>query len=117
MQEQNNSEKSNPNNTQIESDGVSMPIPDANENAWPPPNIRQEVVQSAQEDASQQSHQPQQTGNTSTTKPTDASEIVADGDSRAIANENENSWPPPNVRDEIVDSAKQEETTHKQDQA
>ena len=111
MQEQNNTD-----NNQITSDGVSMPISSTNQDAWPPPNIRQEVVQSAQEDASQQG-QPQQTGYTSTSTPTDASEIVADGDSRAIANKNENSWPPPNIRDEIVDSAKQEETTHQQEQA
>ncbi len=111
-------EKSNADNPQVSSDGVSMPILNSDQNAWPPSNIRQEVVQSAQEDAAQhQQGQVQQTASTSTPTSTDADQIVADGDSRAIANKNEGSWPPPNIRDEIVESAKQEEATHQQDQA
>ena len=36
---------------QIESDGVSMPILTNDESAWPPPLIREEVVEAAQEEA------------------------------------------------------------------
>ncbi|GAC1399436.1 MAG: hypothetical protein NVSMB49_09710 [Ktedonobacteraceae bacterium] len=118
MQEQNNTEKSNSDNTQITSDGVSMPVLNSNENAWPPPNIRQEVAESAQEDATQhQQGQPQQTGYMSTTAHSDDSQITSDGTSMPIASNNENAWPPPNIREEVIESAKHEETTHQQDQA
>ena len=70
-------EKSNADNPQVSSDGVSMPILNSDQNAWPPSNIREEVVQSAQEDAAQhQQGQVQQTASTSTPTPTDADQIV-----------------------------------------
>ncbi len=37
--------------TQVGSDGVSMPIVSHDENAWPPPVIREEVAEAAQEEA------------------------------------------------------------------
>lgn len=42
---------------QIESDGVSMPLLTHNENAWPPPVIREEVAEAAQEEASYDTHE------------------------------------------------------------
>jgi len=43
--------------TQVGSDGVSMPIVSQDENAWPPPVIREEVAEAVQEEAASNAHE------------------------------------------------------------
>ncbi len=93
MPEQNNDKKHFPENAEVTIGGVGTPTSSPN-------------ADSAGE-----------TQQTSTKMPTDAAEIVADGDSRAIASKNEGSWPPLKIRDEIVEAAEQEKAKNQQDQA
>ncbi len=55
---------------QIESDGVSMPILTNDESAWPPPVIREEVAEAAQEEATSGTHQENPPSDTSSSEET-----------------------------------------------
>ncbi len=98
MQEQNNINENFPDKSQVTMSDAGSPIPN----------------QSASTNAGQGSNTQ---GQTQSKLPTDATHIVSDGDSRAVANQNEGSWPPPNIRDEIAESAKQVETEDQKGQS
>ncbi|GAC1360561.1 MAG: hypothetical protein NVSMB38_44460 [Ktedonobacteraceae bacterium] len=111
MQEQNNPEKINAENPQITSDGASTPILNTNENAWPPPTTREEVVEAAEKEeiTPSQHGQTQPTSSTSATSTDD--KITSDGASMPILNTNENAWPPPTTRNEVEEAVEKEETS------
>ena len=102
----------------INSGDGSIPVVTSDENAWPPPHIRDEIAESIVEDAAQESSTATRNAHSEpvaqvqpTVENAQAEENLAitSGDgSIPVVTSDENAWPPPHIRDEIAESIVEE---------